>query len=194
VCYFKGCVAVESLAVSLCQLKFLTLSRLFWATCVSVPAQVRLDLCTIYPPRGSTGLHRVCAHRLISALCLCSSIAILVVIFNRDELAHETESLTSVLSLEDLPIADSGKVSALQLAMCQLLGMSCNVATDFSFQFKGFKERGGNTSCNSDGWGVAFYQGEGQGKKNEKGTREITLLCMQCCSILHTLLCNHMDK
>jgi hypothetical protein len=44
--FFKGCVAVESLAVSLCQLKFLTLSRWFWELRlrVCVLLQVRLDL------------------------------------------------------------------------------------------------------------------------------------------------------
>ncbi|WP_419571958.1 class II glutamine amidotransferase [Rheinheimera sp.] len=45
--------------------------------------------------------------------------------------------------------------------MCELLGMSANVPTDFCFSFKGLRERGGKTGPHKDGWGVAFYQGKG---------------------------------
>ncbi|CAM9679575.1 unnamed protein product [Chrysoparadoxa australica] len=45
--------------------------------------------------------------------------------------------------------------------MCQLLGMSCNVPTDFAFSFRGFRERGGKTDKHIHGWGVAFYEGSG---------------------------------
>ena len=44
---------------------------------------------------------------------------------------------------------------------CQLLGMNCATPTDFTFSFKGFCKRGGETDIHSDGWGVAFYSDEG---------------------------------
>lgn len=44
---------------------------------------------------------------------------------------------------------------------CQLLGMNCATPMDFSFSFKGFCKRGGETDIHSDGWGVAFYEGKG---------------------------------
>lgn len=45
--------------------------------------------------------------------------------------------------------------------MCQLLGMNCNTPTDITFSFTGFAQRGGNTDQHSDGWGVAFFEGQG---------------------------------
>jgi glutamine amidotransferase len=48
--------------------------------------------------------------------------------------------------------------------MCQLLGMNCNTPTDITFSFSGFAQRGGNTDHHGDGWGVAFFEGEGEGK------------------------------
>jgi hypothetical protein len=47
------------------------------------------------------------------------------------------------------------------LAMCQLLGMNCNVPTDICFSFSGFQARGGATDVHSDGWGIAFFEGKG---------------------------------
>lgn len=44
--------------------------------------------------------------------------------------------------------------------MCQLLGMNCATPTDFTFSFKGFRQRGGGTDVHADGWGLAYYQGE----------------------------------
>ena len=44
--------------------------------------------------------------------------------------------------------------------MCQLLGMNCNVPTDVTFSFRGFAQRGGHTDHHSDGWGIAFFEGE----------------------------------
>ena len=44
--------------------------------------------------------------------------------------------------------------------MCQLLGMNCNTPTDVTFSFRGFAQRGGRTDDHSDGWGVAFFEGE----------------------------------
>ena len=44
---------------------------------------------------------------------------------------------------------------------CQLLGMNCRTPTDFSFSFRGFARRGGDTDIHRDGWGIAFYEGRG---------------------------------
>jgi predicted glutamine amidotransferase len=44
--------------------------------------------------------------------------------------------------------------------MCQLLGMNCNAPTDVTFSFRGFAQRGGHTDQHSDGWGIAFFEGE----------------------------------
>ena len=44
---------------------------------------------------------------------------------------------------------------------CQLLGMNCRTPTDFSFSFRGFARRGGDTDVHRDGWGIAFYEGRG---------------------------------
>ena len=46
---------------------------------------------------------------------------------------------------------------------CQLLGMNCASPTDFTFSFKGFLQRGGETDIHRDGWGVLFYEAEGSG-------------------------------
>ncbi len=46
-------------------------------------------------------------------------------------------------------------------AMCQLLGMNCNVPTDICFSFQGFAARGGKTDEHRDGWGIAFFEGRG---------------------------------
>lgn len=45
--------------------------------------------------------------------------------------------------------------------MCQLLGMNCNVPTDICFSFEGFHARGGETDDHRDGWGIAFFDGNG---------------------------------
>jgi hypothetical protein len=44
---------------------------------------------------------------------------------------------------------------------CQLLGMNCATPTDFSFSFKGFCRRGGETDVHADGWGLAVYEDSG---------------------------------
>ena len=54
--------------------------------------------------------------------------------------------------------------------MCQLLGMNCNTPTDVSFSFTGFAQRGGNTDHHADGWGIAFFEGDG-GIGSDKGLR-----------------------
>jgi predicted glutamine amidotransferase len=45
--------------------------------------------------------------------------------------------------------------------MCELLGIASKIATDvdFSFTFKGFAMRGGQTGPHADGWGVSLYEG-----------------------------------
>jgi len=45
--------------------------------------------------------------------------------------------------------------------MCELLGMSANVPTDICFSFAGLMQRGAKTGPHADGWGIAFYQGDG---------------------------------
>lgn len=45
--------------------------------------------------------------------------------------------------------------------MCELLGMSANVPTDICFSFSGLMQRGGGTGHHKDGWGIAFYEGNG---------------------------------
>ena len=47
--------------------------------------------------------------------------------------------------------------------MCQLLGMNCASPTDFNFSFRGFARRGGDTDKHEHGWGLAVYEGSGQG-------------------------------
>jgi predicted glutamine amidotransferase len=59
--------------------------------------------------------------------------------------------------------------------MCQLLGMNCNSPTDVTFSFRGFAQRGGHTDQHSDGWGIAFFEGEGTSERRghacDKGLR-----------------------
>lgn len=45
--------------------------------------------------------------------------------------------------------------------MCQLLGMNGNTPTDIVFSFTGFATRAGLTDHHSDGWGIAFFEGDG---------------------------------
>jgi len=45
--------------------------------------------------------------------------------------------------------------------MCQLLAMNCNVPTDIVFSFTGFATRGGGSDIHKDGWGIAFFEGNG---------------------------------
>ena len=54
--------------------------------------------------------------------------------------------------------------------MCQLLGMNCNAPTDVTFSFRGFAHRGGHTDHHSDGWGIAFFEGDASGE-SDKGLR-----------------------
>ncbi|MFZ2389119.1 MAG: class II glutamine amidotransferase [Polaromonas sp.] len=57
--------------------------------------------------------------------------------------------------------------------MCQLLGMNCNAPTDVTFSFRGFAQRGGHTDQHTDGWGIAFFEGDrnADGAGHGKGLR-----------------------
>ena len=48
--------------------------------------------------------------------------------------------------------------------MCQLLGLNCNHPTDATFSFSGFTRRAGITDDHSDGWGIAFFEGQPDAK------------------------------
>ena len=45
--------------------------------------------------------------------------------------------------------------------MCQLLALNCKTPTDATFSFTGFCQRGGLTDEHADGWGIAFFEGNG---------------------------------
>ena len=44
--------------------------------------------------------------------------------------------------------------------MCELFAMSSRVDTSLSFSLHEFSQHGGKTGINSDGWGLATYQGK----------------------------------
>lgn len=55
--------------------------------------------------------------------------------------------------------------------MCELLGVSANVAISSRKVFSALAERGGNSGPHKDGWGVTFYEGEqGRGCRTFKDT------------------------
>jgi predicted glutamine amidotransferase len=43
--------------------------------------------------------------------------------------------------------------------MCELLGITSNIATDVAFSFSGLALRGGQTGPHADGWGISLYDG-----------------------------------
>ena len=45
--------------------------------------------------------------------------------------------------------------------MCQLLGMNSHLPASLTLSFTGFSQRGGSTDHHADGWGIAFFEGEG---------------------------------
>jgi len=55
----------------------------------------------------------------------------------------------------------NGRFAGKIKGMCELLGMSANVPTDIRFSFSGLMRRGGVTGPHGDGWGIAFYEGNG---------------------------------
>ena len=46
--------------------------------------------------------------------------------------------------------------------MCQLLGMNSHLPASLTLSFTGFSQRGGCTDHHADGWGIAFFEGEGE--------------------------------
>jgi predicted glutamine amidotransferase len=46
-------------------------------------------------------------------------------------------------------------------SMCQLLGMNSRLPASLTLSFTGFSQRGGCTDHHSDGWGIAFFEGDG---------------------------------
>ena len=46
--------------------------------------------------------------------------------------------------------------------MCQLLGMNSLLPASLTLSFTGFAQRGGGTDHHSDGWGIAFFESDGQ--------------------------------
>ena len=45
--------------------------------------------------------------------------------------------------------------------MCQLLGMNSRLPASLTLSFTGFAQRGGCTDHHSDGWGIAFFESDG---------------------------------
>ncbi len=46
--------------------------------------------------------------------------------------------------------------------MCQLLGMNSRLPASLTLSFTGFARRGGATDHHADGWGIAFFESEGE--------------------------------
>ena len=46
--------------------------------------------------------------------------------------------------------------------MCQLLGMNSRLPASIHLSFTGFSQRGGCTDHHADGWGMAFFESEGE--------------------------------
>lgn len=73
---------------------------------------------------------------------------------------HSSNSCRTCIS-GPLALPDPSAWSSSTALPCQLLGMNCRTPTDFSFSFRGFARRGGDTDIHRDGWGIAFYEGRG---------------------------------
>jgi len=101
------------------------------------------------------GFHRVASIRIIDPFI----IVILLTIY---------KTVSSFILGDNMlnPISSSTSLS------CQLLGMNCATPTDFTFSFKGFLQRGGETDIHRDGWGVLIYEGEGSGVRMFHGTEQ----------------------
>eukprot|EP00985_Skeletonema_marinoi_P026423 scaffold20459_cov145-Skeletonema_marinoi.AAC.3 len=82
-------------------------------------------------------------HHLIALLLLLSPLISLCF----------SSSAKNDVSLHSSPT----KATTTQLKMCQLMGMNCAALTDFTFSFRGFARRGGDTDVHSHGWGLCFY-------------------------------------
>ncbi|WP_309682537.1 class II glutamine amidotransferase, partial [Polaromonas sp.] len=80
--------------------------------------------------------------------------------------------------------------------MCQLLGMNCNTPTDVTFSFRGFAQRGGHTDQHADGWGIAFFEGEGGAgqPESDKGLRHFVDHQPACTSPVAELIARYPIK
>src|SRR5438093_2319281 len=77
--------------------------------------------------------------------------------------------------------------------MCQLLGMNCNTPTDVTFSFRGFAQRGGHTDQHADGWGIAFFEGDGS-PDGDKGLRHFVDHQPACASPVAALIAHYPIK
>ena len=75
--------------------------------------------------------------------------------------APSTNLPTSSSGCDRFPCFYLSTASAATALYCQLLGMNCATATDFSIHWPDFCQRGGQTDVHADGWGLAYYQGKG---------------------------------
>lgn len=74
--------------------------------------------------------------------------------------------------------------------------MSANVPTDICFSFSGLMQRGGGTDHHRDGWGIAFYEGNGCRAFHDpepSATSEIAKLISNY-SIKSTVVISHIRK
>ncbi len=75
--------------------------------------------------------------------------------------------------------------------------MNCNTPTDVTFSFRGFAQRGGNTDHHTDGWGIAFFEGQegvgGQGG-SDKGLRHFVDHQSACSSPVAELISRYPIK
>ena len=79
--------------------------------------------------------------------------------------------------------------------MCQLLGMNCNAPTDVTFSFRGFAQRGGNTDHHTDGWGIAFFEGnQDDENKGDRGLRHFVDHQSACSSPVAELISRYPIK
>jgi predicted glutamine amidotransferase len=66
--------------------------------------------------------------------------------------------------------------------------MNGNTPTDITFSFSGFAQRGGRTDQHADGWGMAFFEGEGQAEGDGQGVRSFVDHQSACTSPVADLL------
>ena len=78
--------------------------------------------------------------------------------------------------------------------MCQLLGMNCNIPTDVTFSFRGFAQRDGNTDQPTDGWGIAFFEGQGKDAESDEGLRHFVDHESACASPVAELISRYPIK
>lgn len=70
--------------------------------------------------------------------------------------------------------------------MCQLLGMNSRLPASLTLSFTGFARRGGDTDHHGDGWGIAFFESDGE--KPGRGIRHFVDKQSACSSPLAHML------